>query len=507
MTKHFIPERDHRFTHRMCCQCHGVWRHDATVPPACPHPPCPGCLWGRSRVAPPFDPRRKAPKDWKCHCGTVHDVGMIVWGMVGSCCDEPWLEDIYDDEGRDYFLGHAGEMTFGRDLTKDEDLVGIQKWLLIFEEVWEENVEALNWMCVDGDSMWVRERELSVRDLVKESANRRGGQSTGMRDHRDLTQDPDEDLALSSGGPHVENDQPTLGGDEEKALEALALRALEVLEAQEHVPESSTHDQVTLKGDEESYEPIEAQDNVPGSSTQAQEKLSATTSKASRRASEQPPAPTWIRSRPIKKPRRLIEQWGEKPGPGSASQAALKKETQPEASVPAVGDEEESHEPTEAQDHAPESSTQVEEKPSATTSKARGKASEQPSAPAQTSTRTIRKSHRLIKQRGEEPGSESHEPIEVQDDVPESSTQAQEKPSATTSKARGKAPEQPPAPTRTSTRTIKKTYRLIEQLSDQASPGPQAKQKKETQPEASVPAGRAGKAPSNRQGRSDKKSL
>jgi hypothetical protein len=165
-TSIFIPKRDGRFTHRLCCQCFTVWNHNK-VPPACGHPPCPGCKWARGRNAKAFNPECKAPKDWKCRCGTIQDIDNFVWGMIG-CCDDPWLEDIYDDEGRDYFRGH--NMTFGRDLKNGEDLVKIQKWLYTFEEVWKEHVEPLNWLHVDDNPQWVREEELSVRDLLAEAS-------------------------------------------------------------------------------------------------------------------------------------------------------------------------------------------------------------------------------------------------------------------------------------------------------------------------------------------------
>lgn len=171
MTAIFVPEPNHRFTHRMCCQCHRVWNHN-TVPPACRHPPCPGCTWGRDRVVAPFDPGRKPPRDWKCACGVVHDIDMLLWGVIGWCCEEPRLEDIYDDEGRDYFRGYGeGDVSFGRDLGSAGDLVRIQKWLYTFEEIWEEHVDVLNWMYGRGHPLRVRERELSVRDLLRLSAD------------------------------------------------------------------------------------------------------------------------------------------------------------------------------------------------------------------------------------------------------------------------------------------------------------------------------------------------
>lgn len=85
-----------------------------------------------------FNPKRRAPQDWKCAYGAIHDMEIILWGMIGWR-DDPWLEDIYDDLGRDYFRGHT--MTYGRDLKDDEDIVKIQKWLYNFDKVWEEHVE------------------------------------------------------------------------------------------------------------------------------------------------------------------------------------------------------------------------------------------------------------------------------------------------------------------------------------------------------------------------------
>lgn len=58
-----------------------------------------------------------------------------------TCCAKPWVADIYDYQGRDFFAGY--EMRFDRDLTNEDTIDQFKEWLYIHRKravspgVWE----------------------------------------------------------------------------------------------------------------------------------------------------------------------------------------------------------------------------------------------------------------------------------------------------------------------------------------------------------------------------------